>query len=76
MAILENRNHYYAKDNVDRVLDDVLNNTKDGKISQSDINRVSVTAQVQSGIDRYREKASQMTEYQLENEAHDSARLG
>ncbi|PUA26446.1 MAG: hypothetical protein B0W54_22060 [Cellvibrio sp. 79] len=59
-------------------LDVIIEQTaaKDGPLTQSDINKVMVAAQIQDGIERYRSGASDMEYIQLRDEEHDSARLG
>lgn len=64
---------YYQQDLLDRAIDEFSRG--DGGISQKDINRVKVAAQVQAGIDRYRTEAKGMSLNDLRDEAHDSSRL-
>ncbi|SFD10079.1 A nuclease family of the HNH/ENDO VII superfamily with conserved AHH [Microbulbifer thermotolerans] len=74
MSIYEEEKQYHEKNLLERVIDDVLKN-KGGELTQSDLNRVSVAAQIQIGIDTYRLQASEMSEEQLRNEKHNSTRL-
>ena len=60
---------------VDRTIARIVE-TLDKEISQSDFNKVAVMASVQSGIDRYRQKARDMTTPALETEQHKSVALG
>lgn len=64
---------YYQQDLLDRAIAEFSNG--DGEVSQQDLNRVAVAAQVQSGIDRYRAQAEGMSLDSLRGEAHDSSRL-
>jgi hypothetical protein len=65
----------YAEMNLlDKVIDNVLSQNKE--ITQSDINRVTVAAQVQTGIDKYRAETKGMTSDALLAEEHNSTRLG
>lgn len=75
MAIPETPKPHYAKDHLDRTLDDIIENTNNGSPSLSNQGRTRVAAQVQSGIDKYRAAAKNMTVEDLETEKHDSARL-
>jgi len=75
MPIPEYLVKYHEKTPVELTIEDVVKNSE-GKWVPSQVNRVNVVASVQSGIAKYREAATSMTEEQLENEKHDSGRLG
>jgi len=66
---------YHEKTPVELTIDDVVKNTE-GKWVSSQVNRVKAVASVQLGIDKYRQAVKPMNEEQLENEKHDSGRLG
>jgi len=66
---------YHEKTPVQLTIEDVIKDS-DGEWKASNLNRVKTVASVQTGIDKYRSAASSMTEDQLEDERHDSARLG
>ncbi len=72
MAILPENLPYALKDKVERSID--IFAAKD-KPTQSDLNMVKVTAQVESGIDAYRTAADKMSPDELEDETHQSKRL-
>ena len=66
---------YHEKNPVELVIDDVVKSTE-GKWVASQANRVKITASIQAGIDKYRAAASSMSLEQLEDERHDSCKLG
>lgn len=67
---------HHEKTSVELTIDDVVKNS-DGKWVPSQVNRVKIVASVQAGIDKYRSTGkTSMTEDDLENEKHDSGRLG
>ncbi len=74
MPIPEKVTLYHEKNLLDRVIDNVA--SQENALSASDLNRVSVAAQIQQGIDNYRLKAQSMTEDELTSEAHNSSLLG
>lgn len=74
MPIPENSVKYYEKDLLDHVIDSVVE--QEGVLTQSDLNKVSVAAQVQSGIDKFRAQAREMNASALSAEEHKSALLG
>jgi hypothetical protein len=74
MAIPEYTEKFYEKNLLDRVIDNVIAQNK--TLTQSDFNRVGVAAQIQTGIDKYRAAAKTMNSNTLEDEVHNSARLG
>jgi len=47
----------HEKNHLERTLDDVVSNTVDGKITQCNMNRLTVAAEIQLGIDQYRAAA-------------------
>jgi hypothetical protein len=74
MPIPEPTEKYYEKNLLDRVIDNVI--ARNNALTQSDFNRVGVAAQIQTGIDKYRAAAKTMSSNALEDEVHNSARLG
>lgn len=74
MALPETQVHYCFKKPLDLIIEQTA--AKPGDITQSDINKVMVAAQIQDGIERYRLGISEMDYIQLREEEHDSARLG
>ncbi len=66
---------YHEKTPVELTIQDVIKNTE-GKWVASQVNRVKVVASVQMGIEKYRQGAASMSDIQLEDEKHDSGRLG
>lgn len=64
---------YYLKDALDHVIDNTA--AKGGPITESDLNRVQVAAQVQAGIDKYRAQAAGKSTEDLMAEEHVSSRL-
>lgn len=77
MAMLEPTTKFAEKNHLDRTLDRILANLdKDEPITASHLGQITVAAQVQTGLDRYRAGVSRMSTRALEVERHDSARLG
>lgn len=74
MSIPEKKVLYHEKDLLDIAIDRVL--SQDSALTPSDLNKVMVAAQVQAGIDKYRQAAAGMSDDQLYDEDHNSARLG
>lgn len=74
MPIPEKVTLYHEKSLLDRVIDTVANQNE--TLSTSDLNKVSVAAQIQEGIDRYRAQAATLSNQSLFEEAHNSTRLG
>ncbi|WP_051786173.1 AHH domain-containing protein [Endozoicomonas numazuensis] len=72
MAVPVNEKRYYQKDRVEHSIDRFAS-TKNP--TPADLIAVSVTAQVELGIDRYRIGADEMTRKELRNEQHESSRL-
>jgi len=75
MPVPEYLTKYYERSPIDLVIRDVVKNTE-GKLIPSELNRVKTVASVQVGIDKYRQEAKTMTQKQLQNEKHNSCRLG
>jgi len=73
MPVPEKITLYHEKDLLDRVIDNVAN--QDKALSASDFNKVTVAAQVQAGIDKYRAQAKQLSAQALQDEQHNSTRL-
>lgn len=73
MSIPDKITFYHEMNMLDRVINNVA--SKETSLTQSDINKVIVTAQIQEGIERYRSSASSMTSQSLRAEEHNSARL-
>ncbi len=76
MPVPERPKPAHAKDFLDKTIDNTLKDIGEDGITQSELNRVTVAAQVQEGIDNYRKKASGMSQLALETEEHNSTRLG
>jgi len=74
MPIPEKVTLYHEKNLLDRVIDNVAG--QEQPLSDSDLNRVTVAAQIQAGIDRYRAQASTLSNQSLFEEEHNSSRLG
>lgn len=74
MPIPEKTTLYHEKNLLDRVIDNAA--AQDKPLSISNLNKVSVAAQIQQGIDKYRLKAQAMTEDELKTETHNSMLLG
>lgn len=74
MPVPEKTTKYYEKDLLDHVIDQTVSQNK--PLSEIDLNRVVVAAQIQCGIDKYLEGAKSMSSSQLRSEQHNSARLG
>jgi hypothetical protein len=74
MPIPEQPTAHYLKDALDIVIDSVAG--KKEALTQSDINKVAVAAQIQEGIERYRMDAAKKTSNELYEEEHNSKRLG
>jgi hypothetical protein len=74
MPIPEKPTLYAEMNLLDKVIANILSQNKG--ITQSDLNRVTVAAQVQTGIDKYREEAKGMTKEAFLSEEHNSLRLG
>lgn len=74
MPIPKQPTPHYLKDPLDLVIENTANQT--GELTQSDINKVVVAAQVQEGIERYRLNTAQKSAQELFAEEHNSARLG
>ena len=72
MPIPELPTPHYLKDPLDLVIENTA--SKDA-LTQSDLNKVMVAAQIQDGIARYRARISGMTSQQLLTEEHSSLRL-
>lgn len=73
MPIPENVTPHCFKDPLDLVIENTAK--KDGPLTQSDFNKVTVAAQIQDGIERYRMSAQQRTSEELIKEDHNSKRL-
>lgn len=73
MPIPEKITLYHEKNLLDRVIDNVA--SQDKALSVSDLNKVSIAAQVQQGIDRYRAEAASLSTLALFEEEHSSKRL-
>lgn len=68
---------YHEMNHLDRTLDRILSILDSDKpIQQTDINQVVVAAQVQDGIERYREQGRKLDQRALRDEEHNSALLG
>ena len=65
---------YVDKTPVERMADSIAK-TLENEVKQSQLNQISVAAQVYDGIEKYRSGASSMTYDQLESEPHVSSRL-
>lgn len=74
MPLPEQPTPHYLKDALDIVIENTA--SKEGNLTQSDINKVIVAAQIQEGIERYRMSVAQKTSKELLEEEHNSARLG
>lgn len=74
MPLPEQPTPHYLKNTLDLIIENIASN--EGAISQSDINKVIVAAQIQIGIEHYRQSVTAMTSKQLLEEEHCSARLG
>ena len=75
MPIPEAQPKYYELNVVDRTIANIVDKL-DSEISPSELNRVSVAASVQSGIEKYRSDATDMSLLALSTEEHKSERLG
>lgn len=64
---------HYLKDPLDLVIESTAQ--KEGPITEADLNKVSVAAQIQAGIDRYRKQVAAKSTDELVFEEHISARL-
>ncbi len=73
MAIPSKNKQYHEKDLLDRAIDDF---SREEKPNRSNLDRVKAASQVLAGINAYRAEAKNMTPEELEDEAHDSTRLG
>lgn len=73
MPLPEKPTPHYLKDSLDLVIENTA--SKDGPITQSDLNRVRVAAQILYGIEKYRAKVATKTTQELLAEDHSSARL-
>jgi hypothetical protein len=73
MPIPERPTHYYEKNLLDHAIDNIA--AQKTPLSISDFNRVTVAAQVQEGIDKYRAQAASLSTQTLYEEEHNSARL-
>jgi len=80
LAIPVNGQKFFEKDLIDKAIDGVLSNDNDNDndndLTEQDLNRVTVAAQVQFGIDTFRAQAAGMSMDELKGEKHSSARLG
>lgn len=74
MPLPEQPTPHYLKDPLDLVIERTAAN--ENPLTQSDINKVMVAAQIQDGIERYRMKTTARTSKELFVEEHNSARLG
>lgn len=74
MPLPTSQTPYCYKDPLDIVIENTANQS--GELTQADINKVIVAAQVQEGIERYRMNAAQKTTQELADEEHSSSRLG
>ena len=72
MPLPDRPKRFHEKDMVDRSIDDVSGKES---LSQSDLNKVAVSAQIQAKIDDYRARAAGMTPEELESERHLPSRL-
>lgn len=72
MPIHQQPTPHYLKDPLDLV---IKNTVSKSDLTQSDLNKIMVAAQIQDRIARYRSRISGMTEHQLLTEEHSSARL-
>jgi hypothetical protein len=73
MPLPEQPTPHYLKDSLDLVIENTA--AKGGPITDSDLNRVQVAAQVQAGIDKYRALAAGKSPEDLMAEEHVSSRL-
>jgi len=64
---------FHEKDLVDRSIDEFVGQEN---ATQGDLNKVAVSAQIQTKLDEYRAKAAGMTPEEFRNEVHQSSRLG
>lgn len=74
MALPEVKVLYCNKKPLDLIIEQTA--AKKGELTESDINKVMVAAQIQEGIERYRLAAAGLDFTQLREEEHDSAKLG
>ena len=68
----ERPKQYHEKDMTDHTIDGVAGQEN---LSQSDLNKVAVSAQIQAKIDEYRATAAGMTPEEMEEEKHLPSRL-
>ena len=68
----ERQKRFHEKDFTDHTIDGVSGKES---LSQSDLNKVAVSAQIQAKIDEYRAKVAGMTPEELEAEKHVPSRL-
>ncbi|WKT60942.1 AHH domain-containing protein [Microbulbifer thermotolerans] len=73
MRYKDDSKRFHEQNLLDRTIETTLK--KAGELSLADLNRVTVAAQVQAGIDHYRAEAMGMSVSELYNEKHDSSRL-
>ena len=73
MSIPDKITLYHEMNMLDRVINNVA--SKETSLTQSDINKVIVAAQIQEGIDKYRSAANSMSSLSLRAEEHNSSRL-
>lgn len=64
---------FHEQDLLDRTIEATIK--KAGELTLADLNRITVAAQVQAGIDQYRAEAIGMSVNELYSEKHDSSRL-
>lgn len=75
MSIPDKPLKYYEKSATQLAIENTVQQS-DGNITHEHINYLKTVASVQIGIAKYRQKTAEMSRRQLENETHDSARLG
>lgn len=64
---------YYKQDLLDRTIEATAK--QQTELTQADLNRIVVAAQIQAGIDQYRAESVGMSVDELRREEHDSSRL-
>lgn len=64
---------YYTQTNAERVIDRIINNDKE--LTEPDLLKIYVAAQVEAGIEAFRKQAATMSLAELRSEEHNSSKL-